>query len=93
MNSVRQVSIVLREVAEMLRVTDNPKKLKPLCRSSQHLKIIRASWSGEANGLPNTNHDQDRSHSNGSVVKEFMKALPRIKIAATTSRRLAHGRV
>ena len=30
MNSVRQVSIVLREVAEMDRVTLRPKKLKPL---------------------------------------------------------------
>lgn len=28
--SVRQVSIVLREVAETERVTDRPKKLKPL---------------------------------------------------------------
>ena len=30
MKRVRQVSIVLRAVAEMLRVTDKPKKLKPL---------------------------------------------------------------
>lgn len=32
MKSVRQVSIVLREVAESERVTLKPKKLKPLCR-------------------------------------------------------------
>jgi hypothetical protein len=30
MNRVRQVSIVLREVAETDRVTERPKKLKPL---------------------------------------------------------------
>lgn len=30
MKSVRQVSIVLREVAETEWVTDKPKKLKPL---------------------------------------------------------------
>lgn len=30
MNSVRQVSMVDREVAETVRVTDSPKKLKPL---------------------------------------------------------------
>lgn len=31
MKSVRQVSIVLRAVALMDRVTERPKKLKPLC--------------------------------------------------------------
>jgi hypothetical protein len=31
MNSVRHVSIVLRAVAEIWRVTERPKKLKPLC--------------------------------------------------------------
>jgi hypothetical protein len=30
MNSVLHVSIVLRAVAETVRVTDSPKKLKPL---------------------------------------------------------------
>jgi len=30
MKSVRQVSMVLREVAETERVTERPKKLKPL---------------------------------------------------------------
>lgn len=30
MNNVRQVSMVLREVADTERVTDRPKKLKPL---------------------------------------------------------------
>jgi hypothetical protein len=30
MNSVRQVSMVEREVAETVRVTERPKKLKPL---------------------------------------------------------------
>ena len=30
MNRVRQVSIVLLDVAEMERVTERPKKLKPL---------------------------------------------------------------
>lgn len=30
MNKVRQVSIVLREVADTVRVTERPKKLKPL---------------------------------------------------------------
>ena len=32
MNKVRQVSMVLREVAETVRVTDKPKKLKPLAK-------------------------------------------------------------
>jgi hypothetical protein len=31
MNSVRQVSIVERDVADTVRVTESPKKLKPLC--------------------------------------------------------------
>jgi hypothetical protein len=30
MNNVRQVSMVLRDVADTVRVTDSPKKLKPL---------------------------------------------------------------
>lgn len=32
MKSVRQVSMVDREVALTVRVTDSPKKLKPLCK-------------------------------------------------------------
>jgi len=39
MKSVRQVSIVLRAVAEIWRVTDRPKKLKPLYNTSQ-LKVL-----------------------------------------------------
>jgi hypothetical protein len=34
MKSVRHVSIVLRAVAEIWRVTERPKKLKPLCKKS-----------------------------------------------------------
>jgi hypothetical protein len=33
MNKVRQVSIVERDVAETVRVTERPKKLKPLFKS------------------------------------------------------------
>lgn len=41
MNSVRQVSIVLREVAETVRVTERPKKLKPLFE-----KLVNGHWGG-----------------------------------------------
>lgn len=40
MKRVRQVSIVLREVAETERVTDRPKKLKPLMR----LVVLILMW-------------------------------------------------
>lgn len=38
MKSVREVSIVLREVAETVRVTERPKKLKPLYLISHIVK-------------------------------------------------------
>jgi hypothetical protein len=41
MNSVRQVSIVEREVAETVRVTERPKKLKPLRCVSELLRELQ----------------------------------------------------
>lgn len=42
MKSVRQVSIVLRDVAETVRVTDRPKKLKPLLEYELSHEVILA---------------------------------------------------
>lgn len=50
MKRVRQVSIVLREVAEIWRVTERPKKLKPLWSDSQFFTLCSVSgWTERRN--------------------------------------------
>ena len=52
---VREVSIVLRDVAETLRVTDRPKKLKPLVE----VLVNGSTRSGSRiqGNIPNADHD------------------------------------
>ena len=49
MKSVRQVSIVLRAVAEIWRVTERPKKLKPLrekklVKCDNEIMLVKKRW-------------------------------------------------
>lgn len=43
MNSVRQVSIVLRDVAETVLVTERPKKLNPLSQFVRIMQLIESA--------------------------------------------------
>ena len=55
MKSVRHVSMVERDVALRLRVTDSPKKLKPL----QHGRLANSSYIVSDENLPDADHDED----------------------------------
>jgi hypothetical protein len=55
MKSVRQVSIVLRAVAEIWRVTERPKKLKQLgegCVSTIEWRVLEWGWEGLTRWIP-----------------------------------------
>lgn len=56
MKSVRQVSIVLRAVAEIWRVTERPKKLKPLWEKDVKWKCAEVDYLRELD-LPDGNHN------------------------------------
>jgi hypothetical protein len=87
MKSVRQVSIVDREVALTVRVTDKPKKLKPLDHVTSHPRILR----GES--LPDTDHNQYARDRNRPVVAYLSEAFNGIKISISARCRSANGKV
>lgn len=77
MKSVRQVSMVDRDVALTLRVTDRPKKLNPLC--VRYISLVCA-WGKEWEDLvqgdsPNADHDEEAGDGDGPVVGNLPPAL------------------
>lgn len=67
--------MVEREVALTVRVTDRPKKLKPLFCVSE-----RGRDDGRVENVPNANHDQHTADSNGAVVEHLVEALPCVEV-------------
>ena len=77
MKSVRQVSIVDRDVALTLLVTESPKKLKPL---TPVVSLTPDRERKELN-IPNANHDQNARNLNPGILSDLSPSLYQIKIS------------
>lgn len=80
MNKVLQVSMVDLEVALTLRVTDNPKKLKPLLRGL----VPKHSCFYKSN-LPNTNHDEKAGDQDLPILRHLAPTFNNVKISISTT--------
>jgi hypothetical protein len=79
MKSVRQVSMVERDVADTVRVTERPKKLNPL------EDVMLASEVGSMRrDLPDTDHDQNTGDGDGSIRCDLSPSFNNIEISVST---------
>ena len=83
MKRVRQVSIVEREVAETVRVTESPKKLKPL--KILISTVFCSQRKKKKKDLPNTDHDQDTADSDGTEMRHLPESFSRVEEASPPS--------
>lgn len=67
--------MVERDVAETVRVTDRPKKLKPLHRISRVVDTASCN-------IPNADHDQERGDEDAFVVRHLVETLLRVEVAS-----------
>lgn len=88
MNRVLQVSIVDLEVALTLRVTERPKKLKPLGSVSE-TRLSKA----KIRFLPNANHDENTREQDLLVPNHLVPTIDHVKVAVSAGGGGADGRV
>ena len=80
MKRVLHVSMVDLAVALTVRVTDNPKKLKPLRKISISTTIGAASRI-----IPDANHDEKTRYSDGSILCDFPPCFNQIPVSVFSS--------
>jgi len=92
MKRVRHVSMVDRDVALTLRVTERPKKLKPLYHDVVS-GAIKKNKNPEAAGchLPNANHDEKAGDEDRPIVPKLMPSLKHIEDTALPPRGPSYG--